>query len=167
MRIAYPVIYANRSHLLRSPGRSTSPLMTVSGGMWHTYVVSWLRHGICRLGLEHPQGCVQQVHTSLVFNYLYSSNSVPVLPCHCLNKPSNNQPHRAGNQQRTKMWWQWTTMVAVAVTVDIDGKGGWQQGWPQQLQHLRRLWMAMARDVEGIDGGGQRQIWRPKTKMEA
>ena len=44
--------------------------MTISGGVWHTYDVTWQKHKIPRLGLKHPRGCVQQVNTSLVFNYL-------------------------------------------------------------------------------------------------
>ena len=50
--------------------RNPSPLMTISGGVWHTYDVTWQKHKIPRLGLKHPRGCVQQVNTSLVFNYL-------------------------------------------------------------------------------------------------
>ena len=50
--------------------RNPSPLMTISGGVWHTYDVTRPEHEIPRLGLKHPRGCVQQVDTSLVFNYL-------------------------------------------------------------------------------------------------
>ena len=50
--------------------RNPSPLMTISGGVWHTYDVTRQEHEIPRLGLKHPRGCVQQVDTSLVFNYL-------------------------------------------------------------------------------------------------
>ena len=50
--------------------RNPSPLMIISGGVWHTYDVTRPEHEIPRLGLKHPQGCVQQVNTSLVLNYL-------------------------------------------------------------------------------------------------
>ena len=50
--------------------RNPSPLMIISGGVWHTYDVTRPEHEIPRLGLKHPRGCVQQVDTSLVFNYL-------------------------------------------------------------------------------------------------
>jgi hypothetical protein len=50
-----------------------SPLMIISRGVWHTYGdFTWPEHVIPRLGLKHPWpwGCVQQVDTSLVLNYL-------------------------------------------------------------------------------------------------
>ena len=50
--------------------RNPSPLMIISGGVWHTYDVTRPEHEIPRLGLKHPRGCVQQVNTSLVLNYL-------------------------------------------------------------------------------------------------
>ena len=54
--------------------RNPSPLMTISGGVWHTYDVTRPEHEIPRLGQKHSRGCVQQVNTSLVFNYLMMKN---------------------------------------------------------------------------------------------
>ena len=57
--------------------RNPSPLMIISGGVWHTYDVTRPEHEMPRLGLKHPRGCVQQVHTSLVLDELliYSDQS--------------------------------------------------------------------------------------------
>jgi hypothetical protein len=38
--------------------------------MWHTYDITRPKHKIPRLGLKHPRGCVQQVHMTLIINYL-------------------------------------------------------------------------------------------------
>ena len=59
--------------------RNPSPLMIISGGVWHTYDVTRPEHEIPRLGLKHPRGCVQQVNTSLVLNYLVIIPHTPTI----------------------------------------------------------------------------------------